>query len=160
MVTDNQQAKDHWSKVDKAIERWLHERQELILLYCAIDGLKEFTPKTTPISVKIQAFCQVLIDYVSAGHFEIYNELVKEAEAFADAEGGIEFASKLYPRIHETTDVAVSFNDKYDTAEHCDNLLSSLPRDLSVLGIHLEERFDLEDKLIENLHTKHKELVA
>ena len=147
-----------WSDIDKVIEKWLHERQEMILLYCAIDGLKEYTPQETPISVKIQAFCQVLVDYVSAGHFEVYDQLMKEAEQFADE--GIEIAKKLYPQIHSTTETALAFNDKYDTEEHCDEQLGSLARDLSALGEQLETRFDLEDLLIEKLHNNHREIAA
>lgn len=158
MLKTGQSLKDHWGTVEKVIEKWLHERQEMILLYCAIDGLKEYTPRETPISVKIQAFCQVLVDYVSAGHFEVYDELMKEAEEFDD--DGLEMASRIYPKIHATTETAIRFNDKYDTEEHCAKLLGSLPRDLSILGEHLEERFDLEDILIEKLHTRHKEQVA
>ena len=158
MTASGKEVRSSWSSVDKVIEKWLNERQEMILLYCAIDGLKQFTPKETPISIKIQAFCQVLVDYVSAGHFEIYDQLMEEAEQFND--DGIEIAKRVYPKIHATTDTALNFNDKYDTPEHCEKLLSSLPRDLSVLGEHLETRFDLEDLLIEKLHNSHKEIVA
>lgn len=149
--------KEHWGTVDKLVEKWLHERQEVILLLCAVDGLKEYTPKNTPISVKIQALCQILIDYVSAGHFEIYDELMSEAEEFGD---NTDLAKSLYPKIQVTTDVAIKFNDKYDSPDHCDELMSNLPKDLSKLGEHLEERFELEDQLIEVLHLRHKELVT
>ena len=156
-TNDTDTIKDHWGTVDKLVEKWLHERQEVILLLCAVDGLKEYTPKNTPISVKIQALCQVLIDYVSAGHFEIYDELMSEAEEFGD---NTDLAKSLHPKIQITTDAAVDFNDKYDSAEHCEELMSSLPTDLSHLGEKLEERFELEDQLIEVLHLRHKELVS
>ncbi|MBV1884380.1 MAG: sigma D regulator [Pseudomonadales bacterium] len=156
-TNDTDTIKDHWGTVDKLVEKWLHERQEVILLLCAVDGLKEYTPKNTPISVKIQALCQVLIDYVSAGHFEIYDELMSEAEEFGD---NTDLAKSLYPKIQITTDAAVDFNDRYDSAEHCEKLMSSLPTDLSHLGEKLEERFELEDQLIEVLHLRHKELVS
>jgi len=150
--------KSNWRSVDKIIEKWLNERQEMILLYCAIDGLKQYTPRETPITVKIQAFCQVLVDYVSAGHFEVYDQLMKEAEQHDDE--GLKIAKQVYPKIHATTETALSFNDKYDNEEHCENLLASLPRDLSILGEDLETRFDLEDLLIDKLHTCHKEIMA
>lgn len=147
-----------WSTVDKLIDRWLHERQELILLLCAVDGLKEYTPKETPVSIKIQAFCQVLIDYVSHGHFEVYDELMEEEEQHGGE--GLELARSLYPKLQAITEIALQFNDKYDTPEHCEKQLASLPKDLSYLGEKLEERFQMEDQMIEVLHTRHRELVA
>lgn len=147
-----------WSAVDQLIDRWLHERQELILLMCAVDGLKEYTPKETPVSIKIQAFCQVLIDYVSHGHFAVYDELMEEEEQFGGE--GLELAHSLYPKIQAITEIALQFNDKYDTHEHCEKQLASLPKDLSYLAERLEERFQMEDQLISVLHTRHKEMVA
>jgi regulator of sigma D len=38
--------------------------------------------------------------------------------------------------------------------------MSDLSKDLSALGELLEERFEIEDSLIEALHTSHKEAVA
>jgi len=159
MLKKAQKSRDvQWNTVDKLIDRWLHERQELILLLCAVDGLKEYTPKETPVSIKIQAFCQVLIDYVSHGHFEVYDELMEEEEQHGGE--GLELARSLYPKLQAITEIALQFNDKYDTPEHCEKQLVSLPKDLSYLGEKLEERFQMEDQLIEVLHNRHREMVA
>lgn len=158
MLEGCKSAKERWGGVHKLIDKWLNERQELIVLFCAIKGLKPYSPRETPVSVKIQAFCQVLMDYCSAGHFEVYEELIKEAKEFND--GGLVLAQKLYPRLEEITQHCVAFNDTYDTAEHCLEKMTDLPDDLSLLGEMLEERFQLEDELIEILHNAHKELVA
>ena len=129
------------------IERWLNERQDLILLYVAIDGLRQFTPKGTPIGVKVQAFCQVLMDYVSAGHFEVYDRLITAAK---DSDLGTnKTLLKLLSGIQRSTDMAVTFNEIYDSNEHCEEELMSLPEDLSKLGELLAERFDLEDQLLD-----------
>ncbi|MCP5325461.1 MAG: sigma D regulator [Oceanospirillaceae bacterium] len=158
MLDSIKNAKERWGGVHQIIDRWLNERQEVIVLFCAINGLQPYAPKDTPVPVKIQAFCQVLMDYCSAGHFEIYEQLVKEAQDFND--GSVAMIKEIYPQLEEITAVCVSFNDKYDTPEHCQQKISQLDADLSRLGELLEERFDLEDKLIENLHNAHKELVA
>lgn len=158
MLEGCKSAKERWGGVHKLIDRWLNERQELIVLFCAIKGLKPYSPRETPLSVKIQAFCQVLMDYCSAGHFEVYEELVKEAKEFND--GGIDLAKKHYPRLEEITEACVEFNDSYDTAEHCLEKTADLPDDLSKLGELLEERFQIEDELIETLHNVHKEQFA
>jgi len=158
MLEGCKDAKERWGGVNDLIDRWLNERQELLVLYVAIKGLKPFSPRETPLSVKVQAFCQVLMDYCSAGHFEVYEQLIKEAQEFDD--GGIELARRHYPRLEDITDKCVAFNDKFDSAEHCIENLSDLAKDLSELGELLEERFQLEDDLIENLHNAHKEMIA
>ncbi|MBL4585291.1 MAG: Rsd/AlgQ family anti-sigma factor [Pseudomonadales bacterium] len=129
------------------IERWLNERQELILLYVAIDGLRQFAPKGTPVSVKVQAFCQVLMDYVSAGHFEVYDRLITESKGTENQPK--QMLLRLLSGIQKSTDLAVTFNEIYDTDQHCDEELISLPEDLSKLGELLAERFDLEDLLVD-----------
>ena len=98
------------------------------------------------------------MDYCSAGHFEVYEQLVREAQEFDD--GSIELAKQHYPRLEQITSKCVGFNDSYDTAEHCIEKMTDLPKDLSDLGELLEERFQLEDELIEHLHNAHKEMIA
>lgn len=149
----------HWDSLDKVIDKWLRERQELIILLCAIDGLREFTPKETPLSIKIQAFCQVLMDYISAGHFEIYEKLLSEAEAFGDPNPEATL-HRLYPAIQRSTDKAIHFNDTYETVVDQKLFRETLSKDMSSLAEALEERFETEDELIELLHNCHKEKVA
>ena len=158
MLEGCESAQERWGGVHTIIDKWLNERQELLVLYVAIQGLKPFSPRETPVSVKIQAFCQVLMDYCSAGHFEVYEQLIKEAEEFDD--GGIELAKKHYPRLEFITSECVAFNDSYQTAEDCIEKMADLSKDLSGLGELLEERFQIEDALIEALHTSHKEMIA
>lgn len=158
MLKHKENRHEHWGTVDTLITRWLKERQELILLYCAVDGLREFTPQDTPINIKIQALCDVLIDYVSAGHFEIYDELMQEAADFEEDYKA--FAADILPNIQKSTEIAVDFNDTYTGAELIEEDLPKLAADLSQLGEYLVERFDLEDKLIEVLHNRHRDMVA
>jgi len=158
MLKKNESKNQHWGKVDQLIEGWLKERQDLIILYVAVDGIKEIAPSDTPISVKLQAFSQMLIDYVSAGHFEIYDELTQEAEEFQDDYS--ELVTSVLPRIQESTELSLDFNDKYANLELCVESLDQVATDLSLLGEKMVERFELEDKMIEVLHTRHRELVA
>ncbi len=148
---------EHWGAVDKIIEKWLVERQELILLFCAVDGLREFTPRSTPISVKVKAFCQVMIDYMSAGHFEVYEELMHEADEFEEDYGDL--IKSILPRIQVSTEMAIEFNDRYADAD-IKEIHPEMARHLSMLGEKLAERFELEDRLIDAMHSRHRELVA
>ncbi len=51
--------------------------------------------QTDALREKFVRLCEVLVDYVSAGHFEVYEQLIQEAREFND--GGLELAAKLYP---------------------------------------------------------------
>src|SRR5690606_34355400 len=103
-------------------------------------------------------FCQILLDYVSAGHFEVYEQLLSEAKEFND--GGVDLANKLYPEIQKTTEAALDLNDRFDnTPEEAEELRELIPV-LSRLGEQLEERFELEDTLIEALHTSHADQIV
>lgn len=158
MLTEATAPTDHWGSVDKLIKHWLKERQELIVLYCKVDGLKEFTPQDTPIAIKVQALCQVLIDYVSAGHFEIYHKLVKEAELCNhDCQ---DLISRIMPKIQDSTELALAFNDRYASVELCEKSMPTMAKDLNKLGMVMVERFDLEDQLIDRLHNRLREQVA
>lgn len=156
-MLDNCDIKERWSGVNKLIERWLAERQAVIVQFCAISGVHVLSPQSaTANRQRLQRYCQLLLDYVSAGHFEVYYELLREAEAFQD--GSAELATALMPEINATTAQALDFSDKYAEAEP--RALTSLAKDLSRLGEILAERFDLEDRLIDAMHSCHREQVA
>jgi regulator of sigma D len=149
---------EHWDGVNNLIDQWLKERQQLIILYCSLTGVNKKRPNTQQAIKKLNQFCQILLDYVSAGHFEIYGELLAEAENFKD--GSEVLANRLYPLITDTTEEALQFNDKYDTDEHCEKALGSMAEDLSKLGEILVNRFEWEDQLIQTMHYSHQALVA
>lgn len=158
MLENCKTREERWGGVETLIEGWLKERQELIVLYCSLSGAQAVSSSKTRQMQKLKKFCEILVDYVSAGHFEIYDQLLKEAEDFQD--GGEQLASKIYPKLTKTTEIALDFNDKYDTEEHCKDLLTQLAPDLSRLGEVLVSRFEMEDQLIQVLHTQHASLVA
>ena len=154
-MLENCDIKARWGAVNELIERWLNERQSLIVQYCAISGIQTAQRATNP--DRLKKFCELLLDYISAGHFEIYYELVREAEAFED--GSAERAKTLIPQITATTQLALDFSDTY--AESADIAQrSALAQALSQLGETFATRFDLEDQLIDALHSCHREQVA
>ncbi len=146
-------AKERWGGVSEIIDRWLNGRQELIVLYCSINGMDQFDDDKRPVSRKLNELCQLLVDYVSAGHFEVYEQLIQEAIDFDD--GSIKYAQSMLPAIEKNTSRCLEFND------NCEALcnIQKLQDALSTLGETLEERFDLEDQLIERLHESHREQV-
>ncbi len=152
MLENCRNARERWGGVSELIDRWLKERQELLVHYCDLSGENDFS-QTGALREKFVRLCEVLVDYVSTGHFEIYEQLVREAKEFND--GGQELAAKLYPRIQETTEVALNFNDRLDGKELSEDELKALYGELSKLGESLESRFEMEDFLIEHLHNAH-----
>ena len=154
-MLENCDIKTRWGAVDELIERWLEERQSLIVQYCAISGIQTAQRSTNP--ERLQKFCQLLLDYVSAGHFEVYYEIIREAEAFED--GSADVAKTLLPKITAATQNALDFNDTYAECQHIDEP-GILAKDLSALGEDFATRFDLEDQLISALHSCHREQVA
>lgn len=152
MLENCKTAVERWGGTHEMIDRWLADRQQALITYFAIqdaDGKDE-------LSKQLQSFCQQLVDYVSEGHFEIYEQLFREAKEYDD--GGLDLARKLYPRLEELTQAMLDFNDKYISADHVEMNIQYLHEDLSVLGEKLTERFDMEDQMIERLHNVHKEL--
>lgn len=154
MLDSCQNAQERWGGVSLLIDRWLQERHELI---SAFDALGDSPQSLADDVAKLQQFCEVLVDYVSAGHFEIYEQLTSEAKAFGD-ERGLDLAETLYPRINVITEASLAFNDRCDKGDCSDNV--SLLADLKRLGQLLHERFELEDCLIEVLHTSHHQVAA
>jgi regulator of sigma D len=154
MLENCKNAKERWGGVSEIIDRWLEERQTMLVQYCALSGLDQDLSDLQR-GEKLRSFCQILVDYVSAGHFEVYDQLIKEGREFDDAEA-LQQASKLYDTIDKTTEKLLDFNDKYLETDD----LSSLTIDLSQLGEALEVRFSTEDRLISVLHTSHKDLVS
>jgi regulator of sigma D len=131
---------------NQMIKELMEERRQVWSLYCAIAGMKPFTVEQ-PLRPKVQEFCQLLIDYISLGHFGIYQRIIDGTERRRKV---LEVAEHIYPRIAETTDAAVDFNDKYETLAE-DELKTHLENDLSKLGEELAMRIELEDRLISSM---------
>lgn len=157
MLDDCRTAKERWGGVSDLIDRWLKERQDLIVQYCSLSGMVAGAD-IPAVRKRLGFLCEILVDYVSAGHFEVYEQLIQEAREFDD--GGLELASRVYPRIAASTEHALAFNDRFDADELTRENLEAVYSKLSELGEVLEERFALEDLLIESLHNAHEDAVS
>lgn len=157
MLENCQNAKERWGGVSEIIDKWLKERQELIVKFCALSATSDISQPDN-VAKEFEQLCEILVDYVSVGHFEVFDQLVEEAKEFND--GGIELAEKIIPKIQEITEKTLHFNDRFDVTEKSERGLTVLLKDLSDLGEILEERFEMEDVLIEALHTTHADQVA
>lgn len=138
--------RERWGAINTLLQRWLAERQRLLQLLCSLSGRIRSSRRRTETQQVLDRFCETLVDYVSAGHFEVYCALMEEGERL----GGRRFreAARLYASIVPTTIVALDFNDHYFNGGSGRDLAA----DLSRLGQVLAERFDHEDALIRQLH--------
>ena len=137
--------------VEDILTRWLRERREVLGKYTEIAVALDGVLGPDGASERQTALCEVLVDYVSVGHFEVFHELLAEAESFDD--GSISLAQRVMPAIADTTEVIMAYDDKYGEGSGGEK---KLKRDLSALGEALEARFALEDQLIAGLHNSHR----
>lgn len=154
MFTQLEQAKEKWGGASDTIDRWLATRQQLLVTYCKL-AAKGPGQSALPDADQLENFCAILLDYISAGHFEVFEQVVMGCEKHS--EEGKALAQRIYPKITDTTQLVLDFNDKYQDLEDEDSLLS-LDGDLSALGETLEQRFALEDKLIAALYQHQTQL--
>lgn len=133
-------------------QKLIAERTEMLSLYVQLAGVEPYTngknSRAKPAQEVLQKFCQVLVDYIAAGHFSLYERIVNGTERRQQIAA---LAEKLYPEIANTTESALDFNDKYDCGDHCE-ITMAFSDDLSHLGEKLAFRIELEDKLIKQLH--------
>ena len=120
------------------------ERQEVWFLYCRVAELKPFSA-SEKLKKELTLFSQLLVDYVSLGHFGVYERLLAGTER---RQRVLSVAKAIYPEFSSITDAVISFNEKYNNIKDI-NSFDGLEHDLSALGENLAKRMDLEDRLCE-----------
>ena len=125
------------------IDKMLSERQRMLVLFERCAGVEPYADET-PNDELLQEFSQILVDYIASGHFGLYERICEGKER---RRGIVTLAEELYPRIADTTQVAVEFNDICEQSNG-EDIGGNLMKVLSKLGEELAVRIDLEDQLI------------
>lgn len=128
------------------IKSMLAERNQLLSLLLRSSQIEADSPVEEDEEL-LEEFCQVLVDYIAAGHFGLFERIVdgrERRESIAD------LAKTVYPEIECTTQLALEFSEKYKS-ENVGRNFTKLPNDLSILGESLTTRIELEDRLIASL---------
>jgi len=138
--------KERRASSNELIQHMLKERNQLLslLLQVSSEGSEGDSVKSV---VDLEEFVQVLVDYIAAGHFGLY-ERISEGKERRKAVSDL--AVEIYPRIEQTTELALAFDEKYNP-ENNNNELNHFHEDLSKLGEALTVRIELEDQLIQLL---------
>lgn len=150
MLNKSSDALQRWKGFDQAIDRWLDERHEVIIMLSAFADRHDLSHATPQLGDKLQVFIALLIDYISAGHFEFYQQLLEEGREYQDA-GAVETGVRLLNIINISTQQALEFEAKYGPSAE----LTELSADLSDLAENLASRFIAEDQMISVLHDAH-----
>ncbi len=143
MIPEVQEQRDRRSGTRSLIDRMLSQRQEMLVLFERCAGVEPYADER-PNDELLQEFSQILVDYIASGHFGLYERISEGKER---RRGIVKLAEELYPRIANTTQAAVEFNDIYEQSNG-EEIGGDLMKVLSKLGEELAIRIDLEDQLI------------
>ena len=153
------------NSIDGTIEKWLKERQALLVLYHQLLENPALHSAVPSLDTSILTrFCEALIDYISFGHFRVF-EKIAEVETLGQNDIGNysvseiihshrvpekqahnEQENNLIVNILRTTLFALDFNDKY--AENAEKNLMDLKA--NTYSQDLAVRLDWEDELVSN----------
>lgn len=128
----------------KLVYELLEERRQLWALHERLAGMQPYR-EDKDLKPLVRQYCQILIDYISLEHFGIYQRIAEGGERRRRV---VELADEIYPRLIETTDAALDFNDKCEALSDLE-LPGELAGELAVLQDALSTRMELEDRLIE-----------
>jgi len=147
--TNSSTPNERRARTRNEIKRLIEERNSVLSQYYNLAKNSEDDISATNTLELLEEFCQDLVDYMATGHFEIYRRIEEGNERRDDI---TQLADKIMPRINDTTQIAVAFNDLYDnTTDANDDAVKQLPQYLEKLGKELATRIDLEDQFINKL---------
>lgn len=144
--SDQDTADNRRSRTQTLAKKLVTQRTEVLVLFCRAAGLGTEKSEKSAEQV-LKEFCEVLVDYIAAGHFTLYDRIAAGKERRRRVR---EIAEETYPTIANTTQRVVDFNDKYEDPARVSNT-NELMQDLSLLGEQLAIRIELEDRLLSSL---------
>ena len=130
---------------NKLVDRWLHVRKHLLVAYYNLVGIKPGKESWMRLNEKaLDEFCHNLVEYLSAGHFNIYERIIGEMEGTSP----LLASTQIYPLLEANTlEIMEYYDSSLENAIDDDNY-AEFQQALSDIGEALAARFSLEDKLI------------
>ncbi|MDF7651994.1 sigma D regulator [Pantoea sp. Acro-805] len=131
---------------NELVDAWLRARRQLLVSYYALIGMKPNKEALSALDEQaLDAFCHSLVDYLSTGHFSIYERIISEMEG----DSPLIAAAQLYPALEANTDRMMQLYDSHLQQAINDDNCVEFQKALSEVGEVLESRFTLEDKLVQ-----------
>lgn len=130
---------------NQLVDSWLQARKQLLVSWYSLVGIKPDKESHTRLDEgALDQFCHALVDYLSACHFKIYEEVIGELQG----SNPLISAAKLYPQLQKNTQQIMDYYDSYllNAIDH-DNYME-FQQALSEIAETLAARFALEDQLI------------
>lgn len=94
MLNQLESLTEHVGGSNKLVDRWLHVRKHLLVAYYNLVGIKPGKESYMRLNEKaLDDFCQSLVDYLSTGHFSIYERILHKLEG----NGQLLKATKIWP---------------------------------------------------------------
>ena len=143
MGSELKEGKDRRSKSSEKLDALVSARTETLALLAELAGRQPFRADAN-MERALRRFCEALIDYTASAHFQLYRYLADNRER---RQAVLAIADEIYPKIVETTDTILRFNDKYETMS-LDSSIEYLASDLSSLGECIADRIIYEDRVI------------
>lgn len=143
ITTPPSSIQDRRAPARRRLKSLVDVRNHVLAELTELAGERPFTadPKTL---ADLEDFCQSLVDYAAAAHFQLYRYVAERRERRSEVEV---VAGSVYPEIAETTEAFLNFSDKYSGPEAV-NHLDELEDDLSRIGELLDARITDEDRVI------------
>lgn len=133
------------------IDQWLQARKQLLVAYYHLVGIK---PNKESLSLldeeALDNFCQNLVDYLSTGHFHLYGKMLHEAATHS--EQVLARSTQLDFALQNNTQQIMTFYDSHLAAAIDHDNCIEFQQALSSVGEALEERFTLEDNMIQQVY--------
>lgn len=149
MLKKFKHTQEQWGGSSEVIDHWLETRQQLIVEYCKLASLQPNPNKALlglPSASAIQRFCAHLVDYISEGHYQIYDMVMDKWQATGFS--ATEEINHTYAKIVLTTEPLLAFYERYHQVDQ-DDELTHFDNALSEVGETMEYRFAVEDHLIQ-----------
>lgn len=144
----------HISGKKAELDYWLDARKQLLVSYYQMVGFKPNRDRHVALDDKaLDIFCHNLLDYLSEGHFKIYDQLIQKMEKGTQAI----VLNYIYPSLQANMKKIVEIYDTHFENAINDENCHEFQAALSEIGERLEERFMLEDKLNRLVRERKKE---
>lgn len=147
MTHQNRTGVDRRSQSRADVNALVNSRSETLSLYADLASHRPYT-ENAQLPEELKKFCEALIDYTASAHFQLYQHLDENRERRRPV---MNVANEVYDLISKSTDLILTFNDRYGSDADLVAHMNHIEHDLSSLGEALADRIQYEDMVIDGM---------